>query len=95
MVMLVWGKRVDVELLGGGTTVSTVHGRVLDGCVMCRVHMQGHRVPSDAILILWVDGLFFERPNASSELFYPVTAIIYTTFFPFKKELRLCKWNAI
>ena len=53
-------------------------------------------VPNDAILILLVDGLFSERPNASSELFYPVTAIIYTTFFfPFKKELRLCKWNAI
>ena len=91
MVTLVWEKRG----LGGCGAPGVTHGRVLESCIMCRVHMQGHSVPSDAVLVLWAGGLFSDGPNAPSELFYPVTAIIYTTFFLFEKESRLCKCNAI
>lgn len=62
---------------------------------MYRVSTHGHSVPTDASLMLRVEGLFFERPHVSSELFfnffYPVNAIIYTSFSFFKKELRLYK----
>lgn len=54
----------------GASAASTVWGRVLGGCAMCRVSTHRHRVPTDASLMLWVEGLFFERPNASSELFF-------------------------
>lgn len=76
----------------GASAASTVWGRVLGGCVMYRVSTHGHSVPTDAGLMLRVEGLFFERPNASSELlffFFTQLMPLFILPFPFQKRIEV------
>ena len=73
----------------GASAARTVWGRVLGGRAMYRVSTHGHSVPTDAGLMLRVEGLFFERPNASSELFFSQLMQLFILPFPFQKRIEV------